>query len=372
MRILRIATLGAATASLLLAADIVGDARRGEQIFENQRCIQCHSINGRGGTAAPDLGKHIARELTPAAMAALMWNHAPQMWSAMRQAGIAKGTLSEQSAADLFAYFTAARFFEKPGDAARGKQAFSELHCADCHGITDSKAAGAPPVMKWESLTDTAILVDQMWQHGPRMRQAYADHKVKWSPITGQQLNDILVYLKGLPETRSLASVFELPSHANGAQLFQSKGCANCHTGKLALETRLRDQTLTDVAADMWNHQAAMKQAPELSADEMRQILAYIWMRPRFEGSGDASHGKKVFAEKGCAECHTNGAGAPNLGKIAGGYSDISIVSALWDHGPRMLELMDQRKIPWPRFTAREMSNLIAYLNSLATNNQFH
>jgi mono/diheme cytochrome c family protein len=367
MRILGMAALGATAASLLLAADVAGDARRGEQIFQNERCIQCHSINGRGGSAAPDLGKHIAREFTPAAMASLMWNHAPQMWSAMRQAGIVKGSLSQESAGDLFAYFVAARFFEKPGDAARGKHAFSELHCADCHGIADSQAAGAPPVVKWESLTDPAVLVEQMWDHGPRMRQAYADRKLKWEPITAQQLRDVLVYLQGIPETRSLATAFELPSLAGGAQLFQSKGCGDCHKGKLALETRLRDQTMTDVAADMWNHQAAMKQpAPQLSADETRQILAYIWMRPYFQGSGEVSRGKKIFAEKGCASCHENGtAGAPRLSKMPEGYSDISMISSLWDHGPRMLELMNERKMAWPRFTTQEMSDLIAYLNSL-------
>jgi mono/diheme cytochrome c family protein len=367
MRIWRMAALGAAAGGLLLSAGIVGDARRGEQLFENQHCIQCHSVNGKGGSSAPDLGKHIAREFTPTVMASLMWNHAPQMWSAMRRAGIEKATLSEESAADLFAYFVSARFFEKPGDAARGKQALSELHCAECHGITNSKAAGAPPVVKWESLTDPAVLVDQMWNHGPRMLQAYAERKLKWSPNNGQQLRDILVYLQGLPQNRSLAFAFELPSLTSGAELFQSKGCADCHTGKLALETRLRDQTITDVAADMWNHQLVMKQALPLGADEMRQILAYIWMRPNFEESGDLARGKKVFTDKGCAGCHENGtAGAPHLGKIPGGYSDISMISTLWNHGPRMLELMNQRKIPWPRFTAREMSDLIAYLNSLA------
>ena len=41
------------------------------------------------------------------------------------------------------------------------------------------------------------------------------------------------------------------------------------------------------------------------------------------------------------------------------------MVSALWDHGPRMLEPMKQREVAWPRFTAQQMSDLIAYLNSL-------
>jgi mono/diheme cytochrome c family protein len=368
MWILRVAAVGAATASLALAAgDVQGDAQRGEQLFQTERCVQCHAINGRGGALAPDLGKHIDRDFTPAAMASLMWTHGPQMWSAMRQTGIVKGTLSADSAADLFAYFVAARYFEKPGDAARGKQVFTASHCSDCHGVTTSNAANAPPVVKWESLADPVVLIQQMWNHGPSMRQAYAERKLRWSPLTAQQLRDILVYLQGLPENRALVTAFAFPPSETGAQLFQSKGCASCHTGKLALETLLRNQSLTEVAVDMWNHQASMKQpAPSLSQEEMRQLLGYIWMRPYFRGAGDAARGKKVFAAKNCASCHDTGAsGAPRLGKTPEGYSDITMMSTLWDHGPRMLELMNERKLPWPQFTAPEMSDLIAYLNSL-------
>jgi hypothetical protein len=41
------------------------------------------------------------------------------------------------------------------------------------------------------------------------------------------------------------------------------------------------------------------------------------------------------------------------------------MVAALWDHGPQMLESMTAKTIAWPRFTAQEMSDVIAYLNSL-------
>jgi len=41
------------------------------------------------------------------------------------------------------------------------------------------------------------------------------------------------------------------------------------------------------------------------------------------------------------------------------------MVAALWEHGPRMLESMTQRNVAWPRFTAQQMADLIAYLNSL-------
>ena len=57
--------------------------------------------------------------------------------------------------------------------------------------------------------------------------------------------------------------------------------------------------------------------------------------------------------------------GAPKLAKGKDAYSDIVMVAALWGHGPRMLELMSEKKIAWPRFTAQQMGDLIAYLNSL-------
>ena len=367
MKILRVALAGAVAAMTALAADeVLGDAHRGEQLFQTEQCIQCHSINGRGGALASDLGKHIDRDFTPTVMASLMWNHAPEMWPAMRRQGIVQARLSPESAADLFAYFVSARYFERPGDAGRGKQVFAAKHCADCHGVTTSNAAGAPPVAKWESLGDPVILVQQMWNHGGQMRQAYAERKLHWSPLTSQELRDVLVYLQNLPETRALVTAFEFPPSASGAALFQSKGCTVCHQGKLALENRLRNQNLTDIAVDMWNHQANMKQpAPNLSQEEMRQILGYVWTRQYFRGSGDAEHGKQVFAAKSCAACHNDSAsGAPPLTRSPEGYSDISIISALWEHGPRMLDLMTERKLAWPRFTAQEMADLIAFLNS--------
>jgi mono/diheme cytochrome c family protein len=365
MRMLRVMAAGALLLCGLVAAD-VGDARRGLQIFQAEQCVQCHSLNGHGGTFAPDLARRIDRAYTPAVMASLMWNHAPAMWDVMKKQGMVKGELSPESAADLFAYFVSNRYFEKPGDAARGKQAFAARRCSECHGITSSPLPAAPPVAKWESLGDPLILVQQMWNHGGGMREAMTEKKVNWTPLTAQELTDMLVYLQNLPETRNLATNFQFPPSAGGAQLFQSKGCAGCHTGGMALENRLRNLTLTQIAVDMWNHQPRMKQpSPTFSQEEMRQIIGYLWAQQYFRGDGNAAHGKRVFEEKSCGICHNDASsGAPKLTKGAEPFSDIRMVSVLWGHGPRMLELMNQKRIAWPRFTAQEMSDLIAYLNT--------
>jgi mono/diheme cytochrome c family protein len=354
-----------ASAAVFAAGITGGDAGRGEKLFQSEQCVQCHSVQGKGGASAPDLARRIDRNYTPAVMASAMWNHAPEMWAGLRKAGVVKASLSSESAADLFAYFIAARYFEKPGDAGRGKQAFAAKHCAQCHGIASPAAGGGPAVATWQSLADPVILAQQMWNHAGGMQQAFAARKLKWSQLTAQELTDILVYLQNLPETRKVARDFSFPASASGQSLFESKGCVKCHTGRLALETRLKNVTMTEIAAAMWNHAPNMaKPAPKLDNDEMRQVVSYLWAR-QYAQTGSADRGKRAFAEKGCASCHGAGSTAPKLGKGKDAYSEVSMISALWDHGPRMLERMNERKQAWPRFTAQQMTDLIAYLNSL-------
>src|SRR5438552_4809297 len=204
---------------------IPGDSQRGEKLFESERCVQCHSIDGKGGKMGPDLGKRIDRSFTPALLASTMWNHAPVMWSAIEGAGIEKPKLSPEAAADLFAFFYSSRFFDKPGDAARGQQVFVAKHCADCHGVTESKAENAPPIVKWDSLGRPMILVQQMWNHSGRMHEAFARRRISWQQLTTPELTDMLVYLRTLPEAQHLAFRFAYTSGQEGEAIFQSKGC---------------------------------------------------------------------------------------------------------------------------------------------------
>jgi mono/diheme cytochrome c family protein len=104
-----------------------------------------------------------------------------------------------------------------------------------------------------------------------------------------------------------------------------------------------------------------------LTEGETRQLLSYLWMRQFVYAKGDAARGKKVFTDKRCAECHMGGEhGAPPLAGQGRRYSEITIISALWKHGPQMFTRMRQAKVVWPRFNnAQQMSDLVAYLNSV-------
>ena len=354
----------------LHAAIIAADSARGAQLFETLSCVQCHSINGKGGTVGPDLGRRIDRDFTPASLAATMWNHAPVMWAAMRTRNISPGDLNEQAAADLFAYFYSARFFEKLGDAGRGKRLFSSKHCAECHGLTDAKLPEAKPVAQWESLGQPLEIVNALWNHAATMRQEFAKKKLDWPQFTSQDLTDMLVYLRNLPSSPNANARMEITSGANGQALFESKGCAACHNGKAALTSRLKGKTLTDIAVAMWEHEPRMPAAPApLSLAEMREIVSYLWADQFFQDAGNPAAGARVFAAKRCATCHNDAShnnastGAPKLAGTDRSFSAATSVSVLWHHGPQMLDQMKAKGIAWPRFGGSDMANLIAYLN---------
>jgi mono/diheme cytochrome c family protein len=337
------------------------DSQRGEELFQNLPCIRCHSINGKGGTRGPDLAKRLKREYSPAGIASRMWNHAPTMWSAMAEQGLAVEPLGTQPVADLFAYFYSLRFFDRPADAGRGRRLFDHERCSECHAIDDSKTASAKPVPQWTSLGRPLEFASAIWSHAVNMGQAFDGNGVKRVGLKGQELSDIIVYLRGLPQTPK--TVPRMDSEiSDGAELLQSKGCTGCHKAKFELARRIRTKMVNDVAASMWNH-AKIPQTVHLNGDEMRQIMDHLWTQQVLEPAGDIEAGREVFGNR-CAVCH-NGAGiAPTLVDRKGKVTVVSIVSSLWTHGPQMLARLKQNNSEWPTFTTAQMADVITFLNS--------
>ena len=358
--------LFAAAPLLAQGPTLTADSTRGAALFTTLSCVQCHSVNGKGGGSAPDLGRLADRNFTPSSLAATMWNHAPAMWSAMQAANVPRPNVDEQAADDLFAYFYSTRFFEKPGDAARGKRLFTARGCAGCHGLTAEIQSGIPPVSRWQDLNRPFALSEAMWNHMPRMLAAMQARRIAWPTLSGQDLSDLLVYLRNLPSTRQFVPEFKIVVGPKGSQLFAEKGCQRCHNSDTSFAGRIRGRTLTDIAAEMWDHgpiMAEQKVTPAIfQPDEMRELLSYVWARQFFEDGRDPEHGRRVFVAKRCASCHETGA-APALPAAGHVYSAAAMIAALWRHGPAMLERMKSQGVAWPRLGASDMSGLIAYLN---------
>jgi cytochrome c2 len=341
------------------AAGVEPNARRGAMVFKQQRCTMCHDTSPAGDKPPSRFERRPGFDYTPAGMASRMWNHAPRMWSAIRELRLDFPRLTETDAADLFAFFYARHFFERRGDPDRGKRVF-EGKCARCH------AAGGPgkAVNGWRLPADSVELVQRLWNHAPEMNRVLKTKKRDWPQLASSELADLLAFVQNLPENRSTMYTFSLPTGEGGKALLESKGCTGCHKGFLALEGRLANHTLTDVAASMWNHEPDMRQqAMELSLEEMREILAYIWSVDFFRSRGDVADGRKVFNAR-CTMCHTNpAAGIPDLKRINRHYSAITMVWALWNHGPKMLQEVEKQSMDWPMLSEADMENLIAFLD---------
>ncbi|MEP6715806.1 MAG: cytochrome c [Terriglobia bacterium] len=354
-------------ASALGAANVPDmDSARGERVFSEMGCIQCHALNGRGGHVGPDLLRVLDRAFTPAELASTMWNHAPTMWSKISERNVTVAPLTVKDAADLLAMLYASRFFEKAGDAARGKELFVDKSCARCHGLTQAVNPKAKPLSQWQSLADPVALVAAMWNHSADMWDEMKSKKFPWPSLNAQEMTDLLVYLRNAsPAARAEKPQFHIVSDALGASLFESHGCAACHdAGRIPV----RGLTLTAISAAMWNHATFLhNKPPRFEGDEMRSTLGYYWAGQFFSVNGNAARGKKAFEAKHCTECHSGNGPGPKLADQAGSFNPIRMVSVIWSHGPTMLEKMRQRNIAWPVFKEGEMADLITFLNQQTT-----
>jgi cytochrome c2 len=289
-----------------------------------------------------------------------MWNHAPSAWA--QAAATSRGTIaiSAGQAADLFAHFSSRRYFEPPGDARRGKQVFSAKQCSSCHGIRE-RVSDAPPVVAWHSSRDPIGFARDMWNLQAAMERAFESKGVHHARLTASEINDLLVYLDNLREIRGKEPQFQLADLDAGRAQFHAMQCDACHQGKRSLEKRAARLSMADIQAAIWNHASTrLKARPAVSYEEMCNLVAYLWsMGP----PGDARRGQRLFARKQCANCHAE------KGKDARMLSDrdlspVSVIAALWNHGPAMQADMSKRSLAWPRIGPSEIADMAAFLKT--------
>ncbi len=324
------------------------DPERGKQVLRDQNCLACHNIRGEGGMKGPDLAARLVDHYTPAVMASLLWNHLPEMWSAMAKDQVSRPKPTERDAEDLFAVLYASHFVTPAGTEARGERAFEQRGCAACH----TKGPGMP-VENWKNIRDSFALVQQMWNHASLMKDAREKRGVMFEKLSSRDLGDLTTYAsKGAAKATAPAT---LPESAQGEALYKSN-CGSCHPGIVNLQKRMLDRTPTEVAAAIWNHANSMQNVPLAAPNDMRAIVGYVW-NLQFQETGDAAKGAKTFVDKKCAGCHQNMARGERV------FTPYSMI-ALWSsHGPVMLAEMQKTKTKWPMLESDDVLNIVAYLN---------
>jgi mono/diheme cytochrome c family protein len=166
-----------------------------------------------------------------------------------------------------------------------------------------------------------------------------------------------------------------------GSRVFGAKGCVKCHSvngvgGKVGpdLGRISRPRSFYDLATAMWNHLPRMTERmrqlgitrPTLDAREAADLVAFLYTLNYFDPAGNPDAGRRLFSQKRCIVCHqVGGAGGvvgPNLDFLKQFGAPIFVASAMWNHGPAMMEAMRVKGIERPSFTGSELRDLIAFL----------
>jgi mono/diheme cytochrome c family protein len=170
-----------------------------------------------------------------------------------------------------------------------------------------------------------------------------------------------------------------------GWDVFTKKSCGQCHSvrgvgGKVGPDlARVQSGSgFYQLGAAMWNHLPRMGERmraervdrPALTAADVSNLLAFLFTAAYRDESGDPKSGEQVFAAKGCVQCHAvggkGGSVGPSLDALKGANSPVLIAAAMWNHGPRMAEVMKAKGIERPTFKDRELVDVIAYVVSTA------
>ena len=369
---------------------VPGSSVRGAELFQSKGCIACHSFAGAGGNTAPDLAQTSERVRTPIQLATALWNHAPRMWRA-QQARQVQPVLDSIETADLFAYFYSLSYSKETGNAERGAQVFEEKGCRGCHESTVSpKGRGSRipahlrlPISTWAGVDDPMTWAERMWNHSSKVYAELAGTGVRWPRFSSQEMVDLLAYLRSLPDARSSSAAYQ-PGNPELGRVFFERACESCHSlgGKTAqpkidLQARPAPDALIGYAAAMWNHAPLMKQLahsrdasaalPVLGRGDMSNLLAYLFLQRYIDEAGNVERGARLFEAKNCIVCHENRrkeTGAPDLTLGTERYSPITISSAVWRHGPAMLQASQKEKLSWPELKPSELADLVAFMNS--------
>ena len=271
--------------------DPPGRAAAGRRLFTEKRCVECHSVGGKGGTVGPDLGG-MKTYASPIALAASLWNHGPKMAEAMEAKGIARPTFKGSELLDLIAYINTVSprpaqgaLHVLPGRAIEGHRLFIDKRCVLCHQPGAKAGAGPPDLVEREAHRSLIEFAAAMWNKAPRMTQAMQSRLGSIPRLTPDEMSDIVAYLYAVRYFKQSGDP------RRGVLLAVNRGCLDCHAlygerGKVAsdLTTVAGLDTPAGVLAALWRHSLIDDPRPARDArpwpvfrgEDMADLVAYL------------------------------------------------------------------------------------------------
>jgi len=267
-----------------------GDAIAGRTLFSEKGCISCHSVGVTGGNIASALDKY-QEYASPLFLAQAMWNQGPRMAVSLRTQKMVDPVLQGKDIADIAAYVRGQAFgntygpkLMSPGNPITGQRLFAEKRCVSCHSIYATGGTLGPDLARKDLFQSATEIAGAMWNHGPLMWSKMQQTGITKPSFSGNELADLISYLYFVRYTD------EAGNARNGKQLFDHKGCAECHTvghgEKIGpdLGTSKAATSAMSLTAAMWNHAPVMEKLteakrlpwPKFGSDEMRDLVEFI------------------------------------------------------------------------------------------------
>jgi mono/diheme cytochrome c family protein len=373
-------------AMILMAGELAeapGNAKAGRDLFVKKGCIRCHSIwraDDKKGPALASVG--MGRNLYE--LCASVWSHWSRMNAVIEHSNGSRQSLTATQFRDIIAYLYYLNYNLEPGEAGRGQKVFNSRGCVQCHATYPLQAAGKPGKALYEmsQFTGPVALAVAIWNHGGSMFKYMEEKRIPWPQFQEKEIADLVAFLRAGSRQRQPEMV--VPGEpSRGRELFSSKGCGGCHTsagGALGLGPDLASSgataSVSALIASLWNHHPRMSQMfassstpyPKISQSEMEDLLSYIYWLKAHGLRGNVQNGARLYRVKLCVNCHSPSAGRPAPGaaliQSEATASPYSLLAAIWNHGPRMESLLQEKKLPWPALSGDEMRDLVAYFQN--------
>lgn len=270
-----------------------------------------------------------------------------------------------------------------PESPTKGARLFVTKGCVKCHALKGEGGKVGPDLGKIDLGETQLNLAAKIWNHIPSMVLSMERIRMGKPTLNGQEFSEISAYLY-------FFKFFDEPGNAlRGRALFSEKGCLQCHPftgkgkqGEPGLDLFPQNLSPIFLSQVIWNHGPEMlfrmsrlgMKWPKFNGTEMMDLLEFIKTNAKgtaetaFITPGSPKEGKRVFTAKGCFQCHRiRGGGAKggdDLGKKAKRFykSLTQIASILWNKGEVVLTEMAKTPAGIPKFTPKEMADLLSFL----------
>ena len=260
---------------------------------------------------------------------------------------------------------------QSPENPLKGSRVFVEKGCIKCHISMEGDQTFGPDLTSIGHDKNFYGLAGALWSHSPKMLDIMREKDIERPELTPEETEDLMsyVYFQGFFDP--------LGYPRQGEQIYESKGCARCHTlggggnsGGPSLDKYGRYISPVFIATALWNHSSSVSEAMvglSFAPHEMSHLLAFIKENALNEDGetvylepGNPREGQNVFRQKRCDACHGEGGRDLNTSQLQTSLTEI--VEMMWNHSSPMWRDMRDRGLRVPSFTNKEMADLVAFL----------